>query len=139
MAIFFYRLSYFVREALKNIRHAAFLTGVSVATIAVSLVLVGAFSFLLLNANRFLDQIAQDLRVSAYLTPDAGPEAIDALVGQLRERKEVGQRPPRHARRGPRAQPAPAVLRAARWARRGEHPGSGEPGDRPQEAPPAQT
>ncbi len=89
MGILVYRVGYFFREAFKNIRHASFLTSVSVATIAVSLVLVGAFSFLLLNANRFLDQIARELRVSVYLAPEAAPSAIDELVLQLRERKGI--------------------------------------------------
>jgi cell division transport system permease protein len=87
--MFGYRLYYFVREALKNIRHSFFLTTVSVSTIAVSLILVGFFTFLLLNANRFLDQVAQDLRVSVYLHDGVAPARIDAILAEIRAREEV--------------------------------------------------
>jgi len=87
--MFGYRLYYFVREALKNIRHSFFLTTVSVSTIAVSLILVGFFTFLLLNANRFLDRVAQDLRISVYLKDGAPPERIDVLLAEIRARDEV--------------------------------------------------
>lgn len=87
--MFGYRLYYFVREAFKNIRHSFFLTTVSVSTIAVSLILVGFFTFLLLNANRFLDQVAQDLRISVYLKDGVAPERIDDLLAQIRARDEV--------------------------------------------------
>ena len=87
--MFGYRLYYFVKEAMKNIRHSFFLTTVSVSTIAVSLILVGFFSFLLINANHFLDQIARDLRISVYLEDGVAPERIDVLLAQIRERPEV--------------------------------------------------
>ncbi len=89
MALFFYRILYFLRESFKNVRYSLFLNIVSVFTIAVSLVLVGFFAFLLLNAGRFLDEVAQDLRISVYLNDDITPEQIDALALELRRKPEV--------------------------------------------------
>lgn len=87
--MFVYRLFYFLREALKNIRHSAFLTSVSVSTIAVSLILVGFFAFLWFNANRFLDDIANDLRISVYLQDDVAPERIDKLLVDVRAHEGI--------------------------------------------------
>ena len=89
MGLFFYRTFYFLREAAKNIRHSLFLTTVSVSTIAVSLILVGFFAFVLVNANRFIDQIARDLRITVYVKSDATPEAIDRLVAQVKAHPRV--------------------------------------------------
>ncbi|MCB9727597.1 MAG: ABC transporter permease [Deltaproteobacteria bacterium] len=84
-------LWHFFREAWKNIRAAPALTVVAILTIAVSLILVGFFAFLMFNANRVLDGIAEDLRVTVYLSPDATAEQIDALQLEIAERDEVAQ------------------------------------------------
>lgn len=82
---------HFLREAWKNIRAAPALTLVAVLTIAVSLILVGFFGFLMVNANRVLDGIADDLRVTVYLHPDTPAEQIDALQRKIAERDEVSK------------------------------------------------
>ena len=89
MGLFLYRTYYFFREALKNIRHSLFLTAVSISTIAVSLILVGFFAFVLINASRFVDGVAEQLRVSVYLSPEASPESIEALAKDIEKRPEV--------------------------------------------------
>lgn len=89
MGLSLYRAWYFLREAAKNVRHSLFLTSVSISTIAVSLILVGFFAFVLVNANTFVDKIAKDLRVSVYLKADATPEALDALTKTIKERPQV--------------------------------------------------
>ncbi|MGM0577229.1 MAG: cell division protein FtsX [Myxococcota bacterium] len=83
------RLWLFVREAWKNIRAAPLLTLVAVLTVAVSLILVGFFGFVMANADRLLDHIARDLRVTVYLSEDATPENVDALQRRIAEREEV--------------------------------------------------
>ena len=42
----------------------------AVVTIAVTLVLVGAFALLVGNMSGMLERIGQDLQVTAYLEPD---------------------------------------------------------------------
>lgn len=89
MGLFLYRFYYFFREAGKNLRQSPFLTVISVSTIAVSLILVGFFATVLVNANRFLDDIASDLRISIYVTPGASPEAIEKLLVTVGAHKDV--------------------------------------------------
>ncbi len=79
----------FAREAWKNIRTAPGLTLVAVLTIAVSLVLVGLFGFVVVNADRLLDRVGRDLRVTVYLEPDVTTAQVEALVSVFEERDEV--------------------------------------------------
>ena len=60
------RLALYLREAWSNVLGAPLLTLVAVLTIAVSLILVGFFGTLLVNANHVLDAMAQDLRITVY-------------------------------------------------------------------------
>ena len=83
------RLTLFVREAWKNIRSAPVLSLVAVLTIAVSLILVGLFGFVMINADRVLDGMARDLRVTVYLTDDITSSEIDALQRRIADRDEV--------------------------------------------------
>ena len=73
-----YRFLYFFKEALKNIRHSALLTVVSICTLAVSLIMLGFFGHLLFNAQLLLNDIGKDLKVTVYLcllyTSDAADE-----------------------------------------------------------------
>jgi cell division transport system permease protein len=60
-------LVYFGRTSLRGLRGSPVTTGVAVVTIGVSLVLVGAFQLLLRNMEELLDDVGDDLRVTAYL------------------------------------------------------------------------
>ena len=83
------RLSLFFREAWKNVRSAPVLSLVAVLTIAVSLILVGLFGFVMINADRVFDGMARDLRVTVYLTDDITSSEIDALQRRIADRDEV--------------------------------------------------
>ena len=83
------RLSLFFREAWKNVRSAPVLSLVAVLTIAVSLILVGLFGFVMINADRVLDGMARDLRVTVYLTDDITSSELDALQRRIAARDEV--------------------------------------------------
>ena len=58
-----YRFLYFFREAMKNIRHSALLTVVSICTLAVSLIMLGFFGHLLFNAQQLLNDVGKDLKI----------------------------------------------------------------------------
>ncbi len=60
-------LHYVVRTSLRGLRASSVTTAVSVGTIAVALVLVGAFALLVANMEGLLDRFGDDLRVTAYL------------------------------------------------------------------------
>ena len=74
------RAAHFFREAWKNIRSAPILTTVAVLTIAVSLILVGLFGFIMINADRVLDAVAEDLRITIYLAEDVTPDEVDSVT-----------------------------------------------------------
>ena len=74
-----------VRSAVLGLRASPVTSLVAVATIGVTLLLVGAFALLVANMERLLDRFGDDLRVSAYLAddlPDAQAEALRARVGE---------------------------------------------------------
>jgi cell division transport system permease protein len=83
------RAGHFFREAWKNIRSAPILTTVAVLTIAVSLILVGLFGFIMINAGRVLDAVAEDLRITIYLAEDVTPDEVDSLQKLIANRDEV--------------------------------------------------
>jgi cell division transport system permease protein len=58
-------------------------SGVSVVTIGVTLVLVGAFALLLRNMEDLLDQFGDELRVTAYLESDVSDKALRALQDRV--------------------------------------------------------
>lgn len=83
------QFSLFVREAIKNIQAAPLLTLVASLTIAVSLVLVGLFGFILVNADQLLDAIEGDLTVVVELEQNVSPQTVTELVNAIKERPEV--------------------------------------------------
>ena len=83
------RLMLYFREAWANILGAPLLTLVAVLTIAVSLILVGFFGTLLVNASRVLDAMAKDLRITVYLEDDVSADDVNALQTIIADREEV--------------------------------------------------
>lgn len=73
------KLVYFVRTALRGLRASPITSAVAVATIGVSLVLVGAFALLLQNMEELLDRFGDDLHITAFLD-DALSEADRLLL-----------------------------------------------------------
>ena len=84
-----YRAGYFFREAFKNMRHSMLLTVISILTIAVSLILVGFFGGLLLAASDLVDNLAEDIRISAYLDSDISPKRVGSLIAAIQNRDGV--------------------------------------------------
>jgi cell division transport system permease protein len=74
------RLGYFVRTSFAGLRASPVTTAVAVITIAVSLVLVGAFALLLANMEELLGRFGDDLQVTAYLEDGLSAEQVEALV-----------------------------------------------------------
>jgi cell division transport system permease protein len=89
MKLLFYRLSYFFRETLRNVRHSFFLTAVSICTIAVALILIGFFGYVLINAGRLIDEVGKDLRVTVYLEPGVTNEEAEQVRAVVAESEDV--------------------------------------------------
>jgi cell division transport system permease protein len=79
------QLLYFGRSALRGLKASPITSAVAVATIGVSLVLVGAFGLLLQNMESLIERFGDDLHITAYLD-DGLPEAER---GQLAARIET--------------------------------------------------
>ncbi len=80
-----YKLRYFVRTAFRGMWSSPVTSGVSVITIGVTLVLVGAFALMVQNMEELLDQFGDDLLVTAYLETDVSEEARRDLENRVRE------------------------------------------------------
>ena len=77
------QLLYFARTTLRGLRGSPVTTAIAIVTIAVSLVLVGAFTLLLRNMEGLLVDFGRDLHVTAYLE-DGLPEAeVERLMQVL--------------------------------------------------------
>jgi cell division transport system permease protein len=78
-------------QTFKNVARSPFLTLVSIATIAVSLILTGFFGYVFFQVNSLLDDVGRDLRITVFLTDGTPPEQIAALAGQIKGREEVDE------------------------------------------------
>ena len=84
-----YRISYFFREAFKNVVASPVLTVISVLTVSVSLILVGFFGGLLSAASDLIDGVAEDIRISAYLEPEISTGEVDTIIEAVKRRDGV--------------------------------------------------
>jgi len=75
-------LLYFARTTWRGLRSSPVTTAVAILTIAVSLVLVGAFDLLLSNMEDLLEDFGRDLQVTAYLEDDL-PDAEAARIASV--------------------------------------------------------
>jgi cell division transport system permease protein len=88
------KLSFFLTEALTNLRRSGITTFITVSTVAISLVIMGAFLFTTMNLEAFLLQMQSEAMVTVYLKNDTllaeahtfnmrladMPEVADSLV-----------------------------------------------------------
>ena len=79
------------REAWKNLRAAPIITIVAVTTIAMSLVMVGLFGFVMLNGQKLMDSMVQDLSVTVYLEQSVTRDEVEDVLEYLKERPEVAK------------------------------------------------
>jgi cell division transport system permease protein len=78
------RLRYFVRSAWLGLRSSPLPSLVSVATIAVSLFLIGAFALLLSNMGGLLERFGRELRLTAYVAAGLSRDAERSLLERVR-------------------------------------------------------
>ena len=74
------QLRYFVRSAWLGLRSSPMPTAVAVATIAVTLFLVGVFVLLLANMTGILERFGREVRLTAYVEPALGAEREQRLL-----------------------------------------------------------
>jgi cell division transport system permease protein len=80
------RLVHFVRSALRGIAASPLTSAVAVATIGITLVLVGAFALMVSNMEALLDEFGDALHVTAFLDEGLGEDErreLATLVGTV--------------------------------------------------------
>lgn len=78
-------LAYFVEEAVTSLWRSRLINLLSIATIAVSLFVLGAFLTVASNLSEVVDRWARRVRVTFYLTDGLETHIRDSLVDRLRE------------------------------------------------------
>lgn len=63
--------TFFITEAITNIRRSAMMSFITVSTIAIALVMMGGFLLVTMNMESFLQQMQAEALVTAYLNPEA--------------------------------------------------------------------
>ena len=79
------------REAWKNLCAAPIITVVAITTIAMSLVMVGVFGFVILNGQKLMDSMVRDLSVTVYLESTVERSEVEAVLDYLKDRPEVAR------------------------------------------------
>jgi len=78
-----YRLFYFVREALRSIRHNRFTHLVSTGTITFALLTLGIFIITVINLNHMLDDWGNRIHLIAYLDDNTSAEEIKKVSERI--------------------------------------------------------
>ncbi len=74
--MFFYRVSYFFREAVQGIRNNSFTHIIAIGTITFALLTFGIFIITVINLNKIFDEWGNRIQVIAYLDKDSSSEEI---------------------------------------------------------------
>ena len=76
---------YFLRSGAANLVHAPVLTVITVLTVGISLVLVGFLAFLLIEADRLLEETTGGFQMTVYLEPDLSVQEGEELAAVVLE------------------------------------------------------
>ena len=89
MVGFLRRIIYFVRRAFGSIRENPLINLVTIGTIAIAMLLFGAFLLVFVNLRAVVDRLGGDVQISVYLRDDATPAQVAALGDRLKHTPEV--------------------------------------------------
>ncbi|MDD2603594.1 MAG: permease-like cell division protein FtsX [Desulfobacterales bacterium] len=78
-----------LRKALQDMRNNRFLNAITVATIALAVIIVGAFSLFVINAGDLLNTWRQGLRLMVYLEDGLPPDRRPRIEDTLRRMPEI--------------------------------------------------
>jgi cell division transport system permease protein len=74
---------YFFKRAIKDILGNTFLNGVTIVSIALSVLIVGAFSLVFVNTNALMNFWTKGMRIMAYLEPNVPEPGILTLKRKI--------------------------------------------------------
>lgn len=70
-------ITYFLRKAWQSIRQSPLVQVVAISTIAISMVVLGAFLVLMQNLDALAERWSAEARIVAFLAEDAGPSQLE--------------------------------------------------------------
>lgn len=82
-------IAYFLRTAWQSIRQSPLVQVVAISTIAISLVVLGAFLVLMHNLDALAERWSAEARIVAFLAEDAGPSQLEHARAQAQQWPEV--------------------------------------------------
>ena len=82
-------VTYFLRKAGASIRQSALVQLVAVSTIAISMIVLGAFLLLLHNLDALTTRWSAEARIVAFLAEDAGPSQLELAEREVTRWPEV--------------------------------------------------
>jgi cell division transport system permease protein len=78
------RMRFVLRAAFRGLRASAATAAVAVLTMALALVLAGAFGVVIANMRGLVERVGDELTLSAYLAPETDAAAREALAARAR-------------------------------------------------------
>jgi len=78
-------IGYFFKQALKSILRNFWMSFASVATVAVSLIILGAFILLTANTSYIAHEVEQDVEIAVFLYVDTPEDEVKALGDELQD------------------------------------------------------
>jgi cell division transport system permease protein len=73
-------LSYTLRESLSGFRRTKLSSTISIITVCISLLLLGAFAFFTIQASRFIESIRNKVEIEVFLQEPITPEEVSDLA-----------------------------------------------------------
>ncbi|AFH59250.1 permease-like cell division protein FtsX [Paenibacillus caseinilyticus] len=78
-----------LREGTKNVARNGWMSFASIASIAISLLILGVFLLLTLNVNYLAQQIERQVEIRVYLEVNTSQEKIDEVAAKIKEIPQV--------------------------------------------------
>ncbi len=76
---------YFVREAALSIKRNRLMSIASISTVAISLLILGIFTIMILNMNNLANILESQVQVTAYLSDEAKEDDVTKLAEQIKK------------------------------------------------------
>lgn len=73
-------LSYTLRESFSGFRRTKLSSTISIVTVCISLLFLGAFAFVTVQASRFIDSIRSKVEIEVFLQEPIAPEEVSDLA-----------------------------------------------------------
>lgn len=82
-------LKFFVLEAITNLRRSGVMSFITISTISIALIMMGAFLLATMNMEGFLEQMQSEALVTAYLKKNVDSDGANTLSLRLTSLSEV--------------------------------------------------